>query len=188
MKLQLLIVRANIFLMCMCVWYLNVPIAHSAECSPVCTSGQICNTDTGQCLSTTNQQCGAGRSDCTAGFTCAPNGFCFPSNQTSAQPSANSSQVLQNSGSGTGGGLVNALQFDSIEALIAGILSGISQLGAIFLVLALIWVGVLFVFAQGKEEEIKKARDALYWCAIGGLLLLGAQAISLAIKGFIGAL
>jgi hypothetical protein len=87
-----------------------------------------------------------------------------------------------------GDGLINALQADSFEELVTDILDAVVQLGAIFLVLALVWTGFLFVQAQGSEDKIKQAREALFWSVAGGLILLGASAISLAIKGFVDAL
>jgi hypothetical protein len=58
------------------------------------------------------------------------------------------------------------------------VLKAVVQIGSILLVLALVWVGFLFVMAQGAEEKIRDARGALVWTVIGGMLLLGARAIS----------
>jgi hypothetical protein len=94
-------------------------------------------------------------------------------------------------GQATGGvqsNLINPLNAGTFEELITDILDAVVQLGAIFLVLALVWTGFLFVQAQGSEDKIKQAREALFWSVAGGLILLGASAISLAIKGFVGAL
>ena len=78
--------------------------------------------------------------------------------------------------------LVNPLGVDSIEDLLAAILRGVVQIGSILLVLALVWVGAQFVFAQGNEEKIRSARQALLWTVIGGILLLAAEAISLVLQ------
>jgi ABC-type uncharacterized transport system permease subunit len=67
---------------------------------------------------------------------------------------------------------------DDLPSLLRAILGAIVQLGAILLVVMLVWVGFLFVTARGNPEEISKARSALTWTVIGGLILLGAQAIS----------
>lgn len=72
--------------------------------------------------------------------------------------------------------------------LLGLILDAIITLGTIVLVLALVWVGFLFVFAQGAEEKIRDARSALLWTVLGGLLLLGAKAISLVIQSTVEAL
>jgi nucleoside recognition membrane protein YjiH len=50
-------------------------------------------------------------------------------------------------------------------------------------VLAIIYTGFLFVRAQGKPEELVRARSALLWTLVGALLILGAIAISEAIEG-----
>ncbi len=72
-----------------------------------------------------------------------------------------------------------------VLSLVLGILV---QIGSILLVLALVWVGFSFVAAQGNEEKIRSARDALMWTVIGGLLLLGAQALSLVIQATVQSL
>ena len=46
----------------------------------------------------------------------------------------------------------------------------------------IIWVGFMFVAAQGNSEKISKARTALLWTIIGGLILIGAQAIALLVQ------
>jgi len=89
---------------------------------------------------------------------------------------------------GTGGGgeatrLINPLDnIDSLEGLLGKILEAVVEIGAIILVLAIIYVGFKFVAAQGAEEKIKEARAALVWTVIGGLILLGAQAITMVIQ------
>ena len=80
------------------------------------------------------------------------------------------------------GALQNPLNAGSIPELIGVVLRAVVQLGSIVLVLALVWVGFLFVAAQGAEEKIREARNALVWTVIGGLILLGATAISAAIQ------
>jgi heme/copper-type cytochrome/quinol oxidase subunit 2 len=86
------------------------------------------------------------------------------------------------------GGLINPLNACSIPELLNTVLEAMITLGSIVLVLALVYVGFLFVFAQGNEEKLKSARSALVWTMIGGLVLLGAQAISLAIQATVEAL
>lgn len=51
------------------------------------------------------------------------------------------------------------------------------KIGGIILTIALVWVGFLFVAARGNEEKISRAKAALMWTIIGGLILLGAKAI-----------
>lgn len=78
---------------------------------------------------------------------------------------------------------INSLT-DLLDALIVAVV----RIGTIVLVLALVYVGFLFVAAQGNEEKIRSARSALMWTVIGGLVLLGAQAISTVIKATVSGL
>ena len=93
------------------------------------------------------------------------------------------------SGSGSENRLVNPLRgIDSFEELLARILEAVVDIGTIVLTVAIIWVGVLFVAARGNEEKIKQARQALMYAVIGGLLLLGAQAIASVIQSSVESL
>lgn len=87
-------------------------------------------------------------------------------------------------GGGDGGssGLTNPLKVDSLPEFLRAILRGVVQIGAIFLTFMVVYVGFLFVAARGNEEKIRSAREALVWTVIGGLILLGAEAISLVIE------
>lgn len=50
------------------------------------------------------------------------------------------------------------------------------------IVVFLIYGGFLFVTAGDNESQIGKAKTCFLWCLIGGVVLLGAKAISLAIQ------
>lgn len=84
--------------------------------------------------------------------------------------------------------LENPLNAGSLPELLNVVLKAVIQLGSILLVLALVWVGFMFVMAQGREEKIRDARSALVWTVLGGVLLLGAQAISLVISATVQSL
>jgi len=87
------------------------------------------------------------------------------------------------------GGLINPLKGAcSLPDFLNLILQAVVQLGTIALIVMLVYVGFLFVIAQGKEEDLKNAKSALMWTVIGGLILLGAQAISLVIQSTVGTL
>lgn len=93
------------------------------------------------------------------------------------------------SGAASGNLLVNPLKsIDSLPELLQALLGGLVEIGTIVLILALVWVGFSFVRAQGKPEELKKARSALVWTIIGGGILLGAQAISNLIQSTVSSL
>ncbi|HEX5774834.1 MAG TPA: pilin [Candidatus Paceibacterota bacterium] len=86
-------------------------------------------------------------------------------------------------------GLQNPLNnIDSLPDLVYAILDAVVKIGGIVLVLALVYVGFLFVAAQGNEEKIRSARSALMWTVVGGLILLGATAISTVITATVSGL
>lgn len=82
--------------------------------------------------------------------------------------------------------LENPLNVSSLPELLNAILRGVVEIGAILLTVMIVYVGFLFVAAQGNEEKIRSARSALVWTVIGGLILLGASAISAVIQATVG--
>mgnify|MGYP001496471530 FL=1 len=80
-------------------------------------------------------------------------------------------------------GIKNPLssEIDSIPAFIEAIIEIVLIIGVPIVVLAIIYVGFLFVKAQGKPEEITQAKKALIYTLIGAALLLGAFVIANAI-------
>ncbi|TSC71198.1 MAG: Uncharacterized protein G01um101449_53 [Parcubacteria group bacterium Gr01-1014_49] len=73
-------------------------------------------------------------------------------------------------------------------AFLNNVLSVVIRIGTIVVTLMLIYVGYLFVIAQGKEAEIREARQMLLWTILGALILLGSKAISLGIEATVRAL
>jgi heme/copper-type cytochrome/quinol oxidase subunit 2 len=61
------------------------------------------------------------------------------------------------------------------------ILGFVIQIGAIVVVLMLVYVGFIFVTARGEPAKLTTARQAFLWTLIGALILIGAQAISIGI-------
>jgi hypothetical protein len=89
----------------------------------------------------------------------------------------------------SGGGLTNPLgSVNSLPDFLNLILEAVIQIGVIVLTLAIVYVGFLFVKAQGNEEQLRSARSALMWTVIGGLVLLGAQTIGLVIESTVNSL
>ena len=76
-----------------------------------------------------------------------------------------------------GGVLENPLKADSIAALLLVFVDGVIQLGAIVVVLALVWAGFQFTAAQGNQEKLQGARMTLMWTIVGAAILLGAKVI-----------
>ncbi|MFZ2151847.1 MAG: pilin [Minisyncoccia bacterium] len=86
------------------------------------------------------------------------------------------------------GVIVNPLRVDNVQELLAVILSAIVQIAIPFLVLALMWVGFLFVAARGNPEKLSKAKQALWYTLLGALIILGAQTLSVVLSGTISQL
>jgi TM2 domain-containing membrane protein YozV len=68
-----------------------------------------------------------------------------------------------------------------IPQFIKAMVKIVLTIGIPIVVLALIYVGFLFVKAQGNSEELTKAKKALIYTLIGAALLLGAYVIADAI-------
>ena len=109
--------------------------------------------------------------------------------QTAPSPGGTGDQTAPGPERPDNGGLVNPLKgIDSLPQLLTALLAAIVQIGTIILTLALVYVGFLFVVAQGSEEKIRDAKGALLWTLIGGLILLGASAIGAVVAATVGKL
>ncbi|MEK7134385.1 MAG: hypothetical protein AAB819_01505 [Patescibacteria group bacterium] len=76
----------------------------------------------------------------------------------------------------------------TIQAFLVQALSIVASVGFPVIVLAIIYVGFLFVKAQGNPEEIEKAKSAFLWTVVGAVVVLGAWVIATAIGGTISQL
>ena len=75
-----------------------------------------------------------------------------------------------------------------LEQLLADILSFVVKIGSVVVVLMLVYVGYLFVTGANNETRRTEARKALLWTVVGALILLGAEAIALAIQETVNAI
>jgi len=102
-------------------------------------------------------------------------------------PSNYPSQSGVTGGSGTT--LINPLQAGtSLQGFLISILDFVIRIGTIVIILMLVYVGYLFVVAQGSDSKLSEAKHALLWTLIGALILLGAKAIALAIQATVQAI
>lgn len=101
-------------------------------------------------------------------------------------PSNYPSQSGVTGGSGTT--LINPLQSNNLQEFLISILDFVIRIGTIVIILMLVYVGYLFVVAQGSDSKLSEAKHALLWTLIGALILLGAKAIALAIQATVQAL
>src|SRR3989344_5792675 len=74
--------------------------------------------------------------------------------------------------------IVNPINTSTIQEFIRVLLEGILKIGIPLVALAVIYCGFLFVKAQGKSEDLTKAKDALWYTLIGAAILLGSWAIA----------
>jgi hypothetical protein len=101
---------------------------------------------------------------------------------TGAAPGGSGTTGSNPGGSGTTGSFIfqNPLKngTNSIGQLINNIFDAIIQIGLVFVIMAIIYAGLQFVLAQGNDEKLKKAKAIFLYTIIGGVILLGAGAIS----------
>lgn len=72
----------------------------------------------------------------------------------------------------------NPIKYGTIPQVLQAILDVIVQIATPFVVLAVIWCGFLFVTARGNPQKIEKAKQALFYTIIGGVIILGASVLS----------
>lgn len=80
-----------------------------------------------------------------------------------------------------GGSFVNPIQYDTIEDFLIAVLNALVLILFPIIVLMLVYCGFAFIAARGNEAKIKEARRVFFWTLIGGLIVLGAKALALAI-------
>ncbi len=76
----------------------------------------------------------------------------------------------------------------TLYAFIQKILELAVLIGTPVAVLFIIYAGFLFVSAQGKDEQITKAKNAFLWAVVGAGIILLAQVIATALEGTINSL
>lgn len=76
----------------------------------------------------------------------------------------------------------NTNLMDIVNSIVSNV---ILPIGAVVVVLYIIYAGFTFVTAQGAPKEIEAAKGRLLWALIGGAILLGSVAISAAVRATI---
>ena len=114
----------------------------------------------------------------------------FPESGTTPPDEGSGGTTPTDTGSGGSSGftLQNPIGAASIHDLLATILSAVVQIAIPFLVLAIMYVGFLFVVARGNPEKLAQARQALFYTLLGALIILGAQTLSVILSGTINQL
>lgn len=70
--------------------------------------------------------------------------------------------------------LTNPIKYATFSELVAGVTEKAVSVLMPFVVIAFIYAGFLFVRAQGKPEDLKKAKEVMFWSVIGAFILFGA--------------
>ncbi|MEM9336550.1 MAG: hypothetical protein AAGA35_01710 [Patescibacteria group bacterium] len=73
--------------------------------------------------------------------------------------------------------LCNPLTVGSLEGLLVAILNIVVILMVPIIVFFIIYAGFKYVMAQGNSSQIEEAQRALLYAVIGGVIILGAEAI-----------
>lgn len=155
--------------------------------APAALAATVCDTD-----NYTLAQCQA---NCTGTWD-SSNSTCSGTISSGIQSGPGGSNRIQ---TGPGGGnvtLINPLNSGSCapnENCLLNFLNKILEfvvirIGTVVVILMLVYVGYLFVVAQGSDTKITEARKALLWTIVGALILLGSQAIAVAIRATVQAL
>lgn len=74
----------------------------------------------------------------------------------------------------------------SIEGLLLAILEIFIIIATPLIVLYIIYAGFLYVTARGNTQQVEQATRALTYAIIGGVIILGAVALSNIIGGVVG--
>lgn len=82
--------------------------------------------------------------------------------------------------------LINPLAFDNFVDFLSAILAVVMVIAVPIIIFFLVYAGFLYVTAQGNSEQVGKATRALTYAIIGGLIILGAEALSVIIQNIVG--
>lgn len=78
--------------------------------------------------------------------------------------------------------LENPIRTNDLSTFLSNLLRLVAQIAFPIIVLFLVYVGFLFISSQGNPEKLKEAKNYFLWAIVGALLVLGAYALSLAIR------
>src|SRR3989344_4435406 len=80
------------------------------------------------------------------------------------------------------------LKVNSIAEFLELVLKIVTLFALPIIIFFIIYAGFLFVTAQGKPDQITKARNALLYSVVGGVIILGAHLLLAVIQGTVGTL
>jgi len=88
---------------------------------------------------------------------------------------------------GGAGVLSNPLGNKNLTQFLQDLLDVIMVFAIPLIVFMIIYAGFNYVMAQGSPEKVKTANKALLYAVIGGVIILGAQAILTVVQGTVDA-
>lgn len=80
----------------------------------------------------------------------------------------------------------NPIEHDTFSELITAIIKFIRTLALVAAPIIFIIAGLMYYLAAGNPEQVKKATDLMKWAAIGLVIILIAEGISMVIRGVMG--
>lgn len=125
------------------------------------------------------------------GLVCLGTSFLYPKIIMAVAPPSNLPSSNSNTGvdaPGSGITLNNPLKSTDLVSFLNDILSAVMIFAVPLIVFMIIYAGFTYVMAQGNESQVGKAHKALLYAVIGGVLILGAQALLTVIQGTVDAL
>jgi hypothetical protein len=86
------------------------------------------------------------------------------------------------------GKLCNPLEVDSLDKFLLAIIDVILVFALPIIIFFIMYAGFLFATARGDTSQIEKAKGALLWSVVGGVIVLGAKLIVEVIQGTVSPL
>ena len=80
--------------------------------------------------------------------------------------------------------ICNPIQANTFSDLVVALARAITAIGIPLVAIFLVWAGFLFVTSRGNEEQLKRAKTTFFWTIIGGAVVIGAWALSIAVVNF----
>lgn len=94
--------------------------------------------------------------------------------------------LVDNDGTG-GSGLQNPLNTPDITSFLLSLLRILEIFAVPLIIFMIIYAGFMYVTAQGNETIVSNAHKALLYAVIGGVIIIGAEAILAVIQGTVNA-
>lgn len=73
-----------------------------------------------------------------------------------------------------------------ITGIINKAVTELTSIGTALIVLMIVIAGILYLLANGEPDKVSKAKQALLWAVIGGVIILSANAIKTVISSISG--